>query len=448
MKTPSHFGSRGILRKLAIYGFVALVACYILSVASGYCWLRFVRKNDQIALTDVAFFRMVRIRRGIAVQHFSNAQSEWDAKNFQSAYLFFTAGVRQDPDNISGRLTAARFLRSVGGGNLALIMLEEGLTRAPEERRLIEPTFDLLLSSGRDRLALELLKRIYGTDHSGQNSVLLQRYEVEATLAEDPAAARKLLEKYPALLQDPLAARTAARVLWETRERLKAIDILQQYLKTQPGTSADYVLLAGWQETAGQVTDAVQTARRSTEKFPSEISAQVLLIEMLSAENPAGPAVPRAIAEFLRSFGNRPGAVPELAVLAGRKGWVDLSRSLYGVAANSLRDLSVLGLSYCDALVRVARFADARGILTELDAQTTDGSTAFMIQLRQRQVIVCAAQGDSDNVREYARRLAAMLSQDHDGLDACRRLFRKIGIPDAVAELSSRSLTTAALAKK
>jgi hypothetical protein len=138
----------------------------------------------------------------------------------------------------------------------------------------------------------------------------------------------------------------------------------------------------------------------------------------------------------------------ELAVLAGRKGWIDLSRTLYELSANTQQDLGVMALSYSDALAHVSRFKDAREILTDVDTQLADVSPAFMIQLRQRQVITCAALGDSDNVREYARRLAAVLSRDPDGLEVCRRLFRKIGITEAVAELSSRSLASTAPVRK
>ena len=448
MKNSSSTGSRSILRKLAVYGFAGVVIIYLVAVASGYSWLRFVRKNEQVALLDVAFFKINAVRRGLAVQHFAKAQAEWDAKNFQSAYLFFSSGVRQDPDNISGRLNAMRFLRSVGAGNQAATLLEEGLARAPQDRRLIEPTFELLLATGRDHRVLEILKERYSAGSAGENAALLQRYEMEATLADGAPAARQFLDKHPALLDDPLASRIVARVLWETQERLKGMTVLQRYLATQRGVYADYALLAGWQEAAGQTSDAVATARRATEKFPSEVSPRVLLIEMLAAETPVGTAAPRAIAEFLRDYGSRPESIQELAVLAGRKGWIDLSRTLYELSANRQNNFSVIALSYCDALARGGRFKEVRQMLSELEPQIPEENRAVWVQLRQRQVIAAAALGDSINVREYARRLASVLSRDPDGLEVCRRLFRKMGIADAVAELSSRSLAGAALAKK
>lgn len=448
-KNPSSTTSSGVWRRLARYIFIGIVSIYLLAVGAGYTWLHHVRKNDRVALLDVALFRLSAVRRGTAAQHFSKAQAAWDAKNYQEAYLYFSAGVRQDMDNVAGRLSAAKFLRSVGAGALGLAMLEDGLARAPEDRRLIEPTFDLLLASGRDRHALELLKQRYKAELTGPNGALLQRYEIEATLAAEGApAARQLLERHPALLQEPLAARVVARVRWESQERLKAIGVLQEYLRTQPGVFGDYAQLAAWQEAGGFSADAVQTARSACARFPREIAARVLLIEMVVAESPSGSAGPQAIAAYLGDFGSEPESLPALAALAGRKGWVDLSRALYEIAANRQRDLNPLALSYADALAHGSRFKDVRVILDELEAQAPEGNAAFMVQLRQRQVIASAALGDSDNVREYARRLAAVLSREPDGLEACRRIFQKLGIVDAVRELSSRSLTANISPKK
>jgi hypothetical protein len=439
----------GILRRLATYALLGLLSLYALGVAAGYSWLRYLRKNDQVRVLDVALFRTEAIRRAIAAQHFASAQAEWDAKNYQAAYLYFLAAVRQDPDNVPGRLSAVRFLRSVGAGGLGLAMLEEGLARAPEERRLIEPTFELLLGFGRERHALDLLRERYKAGLAGPNGLLLQRFQVEATLVADGApAAKELLRQYGALATDPESASVVAKVLWESAERLKAIDLLQQYLQTRPEDYADYVQLAGWQEAAGQPAAAVETARRATVKFPRELRPRVLLIEMLFAETPAGPAVPQAILAYVREFGGQPEAILELASLAGREGWVDLGRSLYETGANRQLDLNLLALAYSDALARTSQFSEVREILTQLEAQAPEANVAYMVQLRQRQIIASAALGDATNIREYTRRLAALLGRDPDGLEVCRRLFRKLRIPEAVAELSGRPAIASAAVKK
>ena len=430
-----------VLRKLALYGGIMMFSLYLVAVAGGYSWLRFVRKNEQLRLVDVALIRMGAIRRSIAAQHFANAEKEWKAKNFQAAYLYFSAAVRQDPENVPGRLAAVQFLRSVGAGSLGLVMLEEGLALAPNDIRMIEPTFELLLSTSRDRHALDLLQKRYGTERSGRNGVVLQRYEVAATLAAEGApAAKKLLERYSGLLQDSSAAPVVARVLWESQERTQAIDLLQEHVRTPSAVYDDFAQLARWQEAGGQVAAAAQTVRRACEKFPRELPPRALLIEMLMAETPGGAPGSQAIAAYLQDFADRPESLMELAELAGRKGWVDLSRTLYQIGANRKLDLDVLALAYSDALTRGSRFKEVSQILTQIETQATEGKVPFMVQLRQRQVITSAALGESDNVREYARRLAALLNRDQDGLEVCRRLFRKLGIPDAVAELSSRSL--------
>ena len=449
-KNLSSPGSRGLLRKLAFYAVIGLFSLYGLYVVAGYSWLRFVRKNEQVKLLDVAFVRLGEIRRANAMQHFANGRQEWEAKNYQAAYLSFATGVRQDPENLAGRLEAVRFLRSVGAGGLALAMLEEGLVRAPTERQLIEPTFDFLLSTGRQRHALELLRKNYPTGLSGPNEPLLQRYEVEATLAvEGAVTAKQLLDRRPGLMKNALATPVVARVLWESQERLRAIGLLQAYVQTQPSAGyPDYALLAGWQETGGLAGEAVQTARSACTHFPRELAARVLLIEMIAAETPAGPAVPEAVTAYLREFADRPESLISLANLAGRKGWVELARNLYAIGANRQLDLNQMALSYSDALARGSRFKEVQRILAGLESQASDASVPFLVQLRQRQVIAAAALGDTDNVREYARRLAAVLNRDPEGLEVCRGLFRKMGIADALAELSSRSLTASTAGRK
>ena len=442
---PASPSAGNVLRKLALYGLIGLFALYVVGVAAGYSWLHFMRKNDHVRLLDVALFQVGSIRRDIAAQHFANAQKEQAAKNFQAAYLFYSAGVRQDPTNVPGRLSAVEFLRSVGAGSLALGMLEEGLALVPEDQRLIKQTFDVLLAAGRDRHSLELLKQRYGAEFAGKNEMLLQRYELGATLAAEGApAAKKLLDRRAGLLQDPLATPVVARVLWESAERLRAISMLQGYVLTPSAGYADFALLSGWQSASGQPADAVQTARRAVDQFPRDLSPRVLLIEMLMAETSSGAAGQEAITAYLRDFSSRPESLAELAVLSGRKGWVELNRTLYQIGANRQLDLKPLALSYCDALARESRYKQIQQVLIQLEAQSSEESPAFMVQLRQRQVITSAALSDSDSVREYTRRLVALLNRDPDGLEVCRRLFSRLGISDAVAELSSRSRTTPA----
>ena len=430
-------------RRLALYAGRGLLGVYVAGVAAGYAWLHYMRGNDQIGVADVALLRVGAVQRGLAAQHFVQAQSEWDKKNYPAAYLLFTSAVRQDPANIDGRLVAVRFLRSLGGNDLAFGLLEEGLARAPDDRRLVEPVFELLLSTGRERRALDLLRQRYGENLSGPNGPLLQRYEIEATLATDGApAARRLLERHPGLFQEPAAVPVVARVLWASQERLRAIEMLAGHVRTAAAARSDFELLAHWQEAGGLAGDAVATARRACERFPQEIAARVLLVETIVDEVPGSPAGTAAVAAYVRDLAGRPEALIELAALAGRKGWDGLARSLYEVAANSPADLTALAFSYGDALAQNGRYNEDRQLLEQLESQVSDDHPAVMVQLRQRQVIAAAALGDTDNVREYARRLAAVLHRDPTGLEACRKVFQRLAIPEAVAELTSRSLAT------
>jgi predicted Zn-dependent protease len=375
----------------------------------------------------------------MAVDQFAEGKRAWEAGNYQAAYLAFGSGVRNDPDNIDGRLMTASFLGAAGAINLEVNLLEDGLRREPDDQRLIERTFAVLTTSGRDRHALDLLHKQYSSKLSGPNGPLLQTSEVLATLNADGAvAAKALLEKYPDLRKTSESAPVVARVLWETRERLAATELLAAYVETHPNIFAASAELAAWQTAGGLAGDAVQTAQQACAQFPQDFAPRVLLIEMTEALESTGSSNwQKAVESYLKDFGNRPEAIVTLADLAGRKGWVALARTLYVVSGVRQPNLAALALFYSDALVRTSQLSDAQRVLADVESQTDDTNTTFLRLLRLRQVEVAAALGDHDSAREYARRLAAVTRSNADALELLRRRFDQKGIAEAVAELAA-----------
>jgi predicted Zn-dependent protease len=428
-------------RRLLKAGAVVLVLLYGMYVTTGYVWLHYVLKNDHVSFSEVALFRLQEVRRGMAAEQFAAGKKAWDAGKYQAAYLAFVSGVRNDPDNVSGRLMAASFLGGAGAVNLQVNLLEDGLRRTPDDQKLIEQTFTLLTTTGRDRRALDLLHKEYASKLSGPNGPLLRTSEILATLNTGGAAvAEMVLEKYPDLKTRSDSAPVLARVMWETRDRLAAIDLLAAYVQSHPAVFASYPQLADWQVAVGRADDAVQTARRSCAQFPQDFAPRDLLIQTLaSSQTFESQACQKAVEFYLKDFGGRSEALAMLASLAGRQGWVTLARTLYAVGASRQPNLAVLALSYSDALARVSQLSDAQRVLTEVEAQTDDANAAFLRLLRQRQVEVAAARGDHDGAREYARRLAAALRSDPDGMETLRRRFAQEKIPEAAAELTSAS---------
>jgi tetratricopeptide (TPR) repeat protein len=426
-------------RRLAITGGIWLLLLYGLFVSTGYAWLHYALKNDRIGFADVALFRWHRVRQAMAVDQFAAGKAAGEAGDFQAAYLAYTSGVRNDPDNVEGRLLTARFLGAAGAVNLELGMLEDGLGRAPDDRRLIDQTFTLLTASGRDRHALDMLHKRYASKLSGPNGPLLRTFEVLATLDKDgPEAASALLERYPDLKQSGESSPVVARVLWETKERLSAIDLLATYVQSHPDSFASTVQLAGWQEAAGLAEDGLETAKRVCVRFPKDFGPRILLIEMTASARTYGSLQwQQAVESYLKDFGGRPEAVVRLAKLAGQNGWIELARVLYEVGANRQQNLSVLALAYSDALASGRRYSEAGHVLVEVEIQAEDGNPAFLRLLRQSQVEVAAARGDHEGTREYARRLAAALGGDPDAVEMVRRRFAELGITEAVAELTN-----------
>lgn len=436
-------------RRLLIVGVIALLSLYAGIVASGYTWLRHFRKLEEISIVDVALFRWKQVRRNIATQQFEKGTSEWRAGKYQSAYLAFSSALRNDSTNVEGTLQAAEFLNSVGATNLAVNVLKDAVQRLPQNALLIEKTFDLLLATSRDKEALGLLRGPLSGAAAGPNSSQLHGYEVMAILGvEGPTAARTTLEKYPDVRDRPASAPIVARILWESKERLAAINILDRYVKSRPQTFAAYALLAQYQEISGLDGDAHRTALLASEVFPHEIPSRILRI----ATDPSSTADEVAnwhadIAGYLTDFKDQPQFLELLADLAGRKGWIDLSKALYEVGVERQHDVRQLALSYSDALLRNGRIKEAAQVLADVDLQTQE-SGAGSVSLRQRQVEVSAAMGNMEGVRDNAKRLANSLRQDPDKLEAMRRRFERLGIKEAVAEMEPAASGVRLAAKK
>lgn len=431
--------SGGWIKRLVVFVLAGLIVLYLGGAAAGFLFVRYVRKNSSITFLDVAFLRWREVRRGMAAEQFAKAKAEWNAGNYQVAFLAFNFAVNNDPANIPGRLNAARFLQAAGSVPMALSTLEAGLARTPDDTQLIERTFDLLLATGRDQRALELLRQRPASSFSGPEGTLLRTYELEARLnMGEVDAAKKLLEQHPELAKQDRARPVVARLLWDSKERLRAIEMLASQTRNRPSDSGVMVQLAQWQLAAGMADDAMRTAELAIAKSPGDLTLRMLLLEALAVRTSRGSEWNAAVTSYLKEFGDRPEALRQLAALAGRRGWVDLARALYDLGALREPDLSGLGLAYCDALTRQSRFREAQQVLTQIDSQALDGSPPFMIQLRTRQVLVAAALADTATVREFSKRLSATVRNDSGTREVLRRTLQKAGIAEAVAELSDR----------
>ena len=423
--------------RLALVAGAACIACYALLVTAGYLWLHDLRKIDRVGFFEVAFFRVKEIRQDMATQQFATMQSAAAARDIHGAFVAMNSALHHDPDKVAGRLQAANFLKSVGANTLAVNTLEDGLARTPDNQDLIKATFGLLTTMGRDGPALKLLRGQLAPQFSGPNGILLRTYEVQASLnAEGPAAARQLLDRYPDLRTTTRSLPVVARVLWDTQDRTGAIDALSTFVKAEPDNFPAYADLAGYQQTAGRIAEARQTADLACAQFPKEFAPRVLRIVMLTpTKRDEIFTWEKEIGLYIKDFGDKPEAVAMLAEISGRKGWVDLARLLYEAAAARQQNVRQLAMYYSDALMYQRKFPEAQRILAEIDRQTPDSGN-FSVLLWQREIVVAAACGDRDDARESARRVASALRRDPDGLETIRQRFVKLGIKEAVAELT------------
>ncbi len=423
-----------------LFAGVGLVLLYVTGVTAGYCWVHYVLRNESVRWVDVAALRWKEVRRGMAAQQFAVANREWQAKNYQAAYLAFASGLRNDPDNAAGRLTVVRFLMEMGSVPLAVKALEEGYGRSPEHTGMRDRLFEVLFTTGRDRRALELVRRRLGERPPETEAAVLRIHQVQATLnAEGAKAARLLLDQYADLEKTEAAWPVVAQVRWETQDRLQAIGLLAKFNQARPGDVTAIAKLTEWYLAAAMTTEALAVAEAARARAPSELAPRLLLIEVEAARTFKGKEWTRSIESYLVDFKDRPDAVGQLALLAGRKGWIDLSRQLYALGVMRQSDLRLLAIAYCDALLINSKFREASEILGQIEAQVSDGPAGFLQQVRQRQVLTAAKLGDSNSVREFSRRLVASLRSDPQQLETTRRFFERRGLTEALAEFSVRS---------
>lgn len=243
-----------------------------------------------------------------------------------------------------------------------------------------------------------------------------------------------MLAAHPEVRDCRLVPAALANVLWRSKERVEAIQILSDYVASRNAAYPAYAKLAEWEAAGGMHDDAVATARKARASFPEDIAPRMLYIEMLANDSQGSRDAQTEAEAFIRDTKGRPEALGALAELAGRMGWIDLARNLYLVASNRQQDIRMFALYLSDALAAGGRPDDAQLILGQVEAQSEDGSQAFVIQLRRREIMTAAARGDPDAEREDARYLAAALqSSDPDSVEIFRRLYTRLGYKEALA---------------
>ncbi|HEY9156143.1 MAG TPA: hypothetical protein VIM69_13490 [Opitutaceae bacterium] len=435
-----------VLLRLVLVLIVGLIGLYAIGVGGGYFWLQKVKNFPQVGVMDVAMLRWRAIRRNMAKEQFVTAEHDWKEGKIQPAFLSFITAVRNDPDNVEGRIKTADFYIATGSGARAPDLLEEGLKRSSRNRALIERTLDLLTTMGRDREAITVIRERLSDELHGPNRAMLHSYEVLATLnLEGVAAAKNLLAQYPEVNEYPGAAHTRAQIAWESHERMHAIEILTKAIEQEKTVYSNYALLAQYQESAGMNSDARETAFSAVRNIPHEMGSHILLIALLDPKSGADAASWKtAVSNYLTEFGETPGAIPALAEVASRKGWSDFVRGLYQIQLVRGREVRLIALYYADSLATEHRDDDANQVLNDLALQFPDQGPLALL-LWQRQVEVASALGLDDDAREAARRLGTALSQDPDRLRMVRRRFERMGLKAASVELErmARAGTTA-----
>lgn len=434
-----------IPRLLLVLG-AACAMVYVVFVAIGYVWLHQMRKVENVEVLDVALLRVGRVKHKIGENQFAQATQAWKDAKYQAAYIAFLSGVRNAPDFVSGRLEAASFLVMVGLPNLAVITLEEGWRRSPADEPLMVRTLDLLTGTGRDREALRLLREPVFKNLPAERMAIIHMYELYATLnLEGAVAAKAMLDARPEVRARVLSAPVVARVLWASGEKAAALELLQAYIGVKPKELVGYSLLMEYQLAEGKIAEAQATSQQACTELPSNPPARLLRLDAFSANNPA--AWKTEMEGYLTDFRAQPQALALLAELAGKKGWVLLTRGLYEASLGRDADARIPAMFYAEALFRTRHAQEALDVLAALERQSTDES-GFMVLLRQRQIVFAAAIGKNDEAQEYARRLASSLSRDPERLESTRRRFAQVGLTDVAALLVGSAPKPRPAAKK
>jgi hypothetical protein len=124
----------------------------------------------------------------------------------------------------------------------------------------------------------------------------------------DIDAANALLARHPEVASFPRAVPVIARVLWESKQRLKAIETLSRHLRTGPETFEPYAQLAQWQLTSEMADDAVRTAEAAIARFPTDLAPRVLLVEAQGVRTNRGREFAAVVETYLKEQGAKPDA--------------------------------------------------------------------------------------------------------------------------------------------
>lgn len=435
-------------RRVVLLTLSALCLVYGLFVTTGYAWLSYGLKNKNVTFLEVALFRWKAIRRDMAAQQLREAELARKKGEKAAAYAAFSSALRNDPGNSEIRRTLAGFLRSSGASKMAVTCLEDGLESGINDPRFVADLLETLLENGSEERVLELVRGRLAKGCAPEVRALLPKYELQATLSTEGApAAKALMEKQGSTLSaDPDSSPIVACVLWASRDRLAAIDLLSSYLQKGRGNIRDFSLLAGWQQEGGMATAARETAQAACARYPADAAARIILLDVLQFGSRDWGA---ALQSYVSEFGASPQALLQLSEQAARRGWSGLAYALYSAGSARFANLAPLALCYAEALMATGRFGQARAALEQIDLQLPDNNQPLFARLRERQIVTAAALGDREGAREYARRLGNLLRGNDRLLRAKQRQFERLRIPEASEELAkSLGPTTASASAK
>ena len=192
-------------RRLLIAAGTLAVGGYLLAATALFLWLDRLPHN-QVGWTDIAApwrWAELRTRRGdTAVQAGLEALAR---REFSDAFYQLRVGLARSPGNVEGRLALVRLFAGHDPSR-ALALLEEGLTHAPGDEKLLATLFDFYSALQVHDRALETVDRLLAARPSGRAAFLLQRARVSLLLKlQRHADAGVALEALP-LPSDPADA--------------------------------------------------------------------------------------------------------------------------------------------------------------------------------------------------------------------------------------------------
>jgi tetratricopeptide (TPR) repeat protein len=420
---------------LAILGSLALVAYLGLATAL-WGYYSMYRHIPGVHWIDVAVLpRVPRVQAAIGDSYFTNAQDQWQKKDYLHAIFTARAAVQKNPNNLDARLFLAERWRLVGRIEEAIRTLRGGIPHNAADPRLQQAAIGVALETGHYRDVLQFLREDfpkYGVSLLAGPNPDYQLAEIRAVLeTAGPAQAFAASQRYPQLNSLPQAAPLLAGIELQLGRGPAALERLRAARAQRPKDPSIVSAFISTAKSNGRMDEAKAGARQYLTDFPTSVDAQLTFIEMFGSRQ-GDDRLPWAAAgmTFLSTHRREPEVLARLASLAAAQGWTDITYLLYENSLQESLNGMPFAIYYAASLVKAGDPAGADAVWHELAVR----NGAQIAGASYVEAMIASGNGRVSETNQIIDRLRRETKDDPARRHTLESVFRTFGYP-RIAEL-------------